>query len=58
MAREPNDTWSAASRMVTAMPRWARPRAVAMPTGPAPITTTGRCSVLDPNCDAGYLRGW
>ena len=44
IARLPKETWVAASRTVTRVPRWASPRATAMPTGPAPTTTTGRAS--------------
>ena len=42
IARLPKETWVAASSTVTETPRCARPRATAMPTGPAPTTTTGR----------------
>jgi hypothetical protein len=58
MARLPKETWLAASRTVTAMPRWARPRATAMPTGPAPTTTTGSvgsAAVIDGNCAGWYV---
>ena len=61
IARLPKDTWVAASSTVTRMPRWASPRATAMPTGPAPTTTTGRAGASagrDSNVEGAYGRGW
>ncbi len=61
MALLPKETRSAASRIVTGTPRFASPRATAMPTGPAPTTTTGSAvssSGVEGKSEAGYLRGW
>ena len=60
MARLPKDTWSAASTIVTGMPRWDSTMATAIPTGPPPTTTTGNGSAsgaIEVTADGGYFLG-